>query len=250
MGTDSLKLALQRQELVQTDGYHIWESKQKHVEIPTNEAALLVCDVWDNHWCRGARERLNAMVTRMNQVVQASRANGLQIIHAPSGTMEYYDDTPSRQRILKITPVLPPENLEHPDPPLPIDDSDQGSDTGEASPVAAWRQQHGSIEIDHQCDVISDDGREVYSLLKNRGIDKLLIMGVHTNMCVLERSFAIKQMVRWGIHVALIRDLTDTMYNPAMPPYVDHAEGTKLVIGYIEKFWCPTIESQELLNPA
>ena len=65
-------------------------------------------------------------------------------------------------------------------------------------------------------------------------------------MCVLGRSFAIKQMVRWGMAVALIGDLTDAMYNPASPPYVSHAEGTRLVVEYIEKFWCPTILSGDI----
>ena len=46
--------------------------------------------------------------------------------------------------------------------------------------------------------------------------------------------------------VALIRDLTDTMYNPARPPYVSHEEGTRLVVGYIEKHWCGTVESDVL----
>ncbi len=32
-----------------------------------------------------------------------------------------------------------------------------------------------------------------------QGVQHLLIMGVHTNMCVLNWSFAIKQMVRWGV---------------------------------------------------
>jgi hypothetical protein len=72
-------------------------------------------------------------------------------------------------------------------------------------------------------------------------------MGVHTNMCVLNRPFAIKQLVRWGVPVALVRDLTDAMYNPARAPYVSHAAGTELVIGYIERFWCPSVTSQDLL---
>ena len=105
------------------------------------------------------------------------------------------------------------------------------------------------IEIDQDRDGISDDGREVYSFFRSRGISHLLIMGVHTNMCVLHRSFAIKQMVRWGQEVALIRDLTDTMYNPARSPYVSHDEGTRLVVEYIEKFWCPTVLSGDILNP-
>jgi hypothetical protein len=70
---------------------------------------------------------------------------------------------------------------------------------------------------------------------------------LYYNMFILNRSFAIKQMVRWGMDVALVRDLTDTMYNPAMRPYVSHDEGTRLVTDFVEKFWCPTIESQQLL---
>ncbi len=73
-------------------------------------------------------------------------------------------------------------------------------------------------------------------------------MGVYTNMCVLNRSFGIKQMVKWGVNIALVRDLTDAMYNPAMPPYVGHNEGTQLVVSYIEKFWCPTIATEHLLG--
>ena len=72
------------------------------------------------------------------------------------------------------------------------------------------------------------------------------MMGVHTNMCVLNRTFGIKQMVRWGVAIGLVRDLTDAMYNPAMPPYVSHDAGTQLVIEYIEKFWCPTLHSSDL----
>ncbi len=82
--------------------------------------------------------------------------------------------------------------------------------------------------------------------MQQQGITQVLILGVHTNMCVLRRSFAIKQMVRWGVDIALVRDLTDTMYNPAMRPYVAHDEGTALVIGYIERFWCPTTTSADL----
>jgi hypothetical protein len=65
-------------------------------------------------------------------------------------------------------------------------------------------------------------------------------------MCILRRSFAIKALVRRGVPVALVRDLTDAMYNPARAPYVSHAEGTRLVVEYVEKFWCPTVESGDL----
>jgi nicotinamidase-related amidase len=244
----SLRLHLQRR--VETfRGSNIWDVVVVPREIPVTQVAVLLCDVWDNHWCRGAVERLNALVPRMEQVVSAARRRGVQIIHAPSETMDFYAGTPYRQRIQAVPRVEPPEPLALDDPLLPIDASDGGCDTGEKPWYKAWTRQHPAITICGD-DVISDNGREIYSFLRQRGIDTLIIMGVHTNMCVLNRSFGIKQMTRWGIHCVLVRDLTDAMYNPQMPPYVSHDEGTALVIEYIEKYWCPTILSQDLLSSA
>jgi hypothetical protein len=111
----------------------------------------------------------------------------------------------------------------------------------------AWTRQHPAIRIAED-DGISDNGREVYNLLRQKGIENLLIMGVHTNMCVLGRSFAIRQMTKWGIHCILVRDLTDTMYNPAKRPFVKHEKGTELVVEHIEKYWCPTLDSGDLFG--
>ena len=53
------------------------------------------------------------------------------------------------------------------------------------------------------------------NLLEQRGIENVILLGVHTNMCVLGRPFGIRQMVYQGKNVVLVRDLTDAMYNPA-----------------------------------
>jgi hypothetical protein len=55
-------------------------------------------------------------------------------------------------------------------------------------------------------------------------------------------------MVKWGIRCILVRDLTDAMYNPASRPFVSHAEGTELVIQFIERHWAPTTTSADLLK--
>ena len=133
---------------------------------------------------------------------------------------------------------------------MPIDDSNGGCDTLK-NPRGVnekyWTRQHPDIRIDDQRDVISDDGGEIYSYLRHADLATVIMMGVHTNMCVLNRSFGIKNLIRWGIDTVLCRDLTDSMYDPASPPYVSHEEGTALVVGYIEKFWCPTTTSSDLL---
>jgi hypothetical protein len=48
-------------------------------------------------------------------------------------------------------------------------------------------------------------------------------MGVHTNICILNRGFGIRQMTRLGFNIVLVRDLTDAMYDPRTRPFVSHA---------------------------
>ncbi len=244
-----LKLELRSQVLGKDpQGRNAWQVVQTPATWPVDQTALLLCDVWDLHWSRGANERLAPLLPRMDQVVRAARALGVRIIHAPSDTMDFYEGMPARQRVQEAKPLEPPPALEREDPPLPVDASDSGTDTGEPTWHKAWRRQHPAIHIDQDQDGISDQGKEIYRFLRGEGRSRLLILGVHTNMCVLHRSFAIKQMVKWGLEVALLRDLTDAMYNPARPPYVSHEEGTRLVVEYIEKFWCATAFSGDVLK--
>lgn len=242
-GSETLRLHL-RTRVEAFKGSGEWEEVFLTRELPAQETALLLCDVWDKHWCEGATRRVGEMVSTMNEVVALARNRGVQIVHAPSDTLDFYADSPHRQRILAVPRVAPPEPLAIPDAPLPIDDSDSGCDTGQEPWYKAWTRQHPAIEITGN-DVISDNGAEVYSLLRAQGISHLILMGVHTNMCVLGRSFAIRQMTRWGIRCLLLRDLTDALYNPAKPPFVDHFTGTELVIQHIERYWCPTLTSAD-----
>ena len=245
---NTFHLNFHRQKFTQDSrGYNVWTRAECKQTIAASRIAILLCDVWDKHPFRGAVERLETMIPRMNAVVAAARTKGASIIHAPSDTMKFYADSPARVRAQSIPQIKPPPELDHEDPPLPFDAKKNGSDTGETDTTSNWSRQHPRIEIDEEQDLISDRGTEIYSLLQHRGIEWLLIMGVHTTMCILHRSFAIKQMVRWGVNIALIRDLTDAIYNPALPPYVSHDEGTLLAIGFIEKFWCPSVHSDDLV---
>ena len=111
----------------------------------------------------------------------------------------------------------------------------------------AWTRQIATLTL-APGDALTDNGQEVWNLLAQRHIDHVMLCGVHLNMCVLGRPFAIRQMVYEGKTVALMRDMTDTMYNPARWPYVTHFTGTDLIVGHIEKFVCPTITSDQILG--
>jgi nicotinamidase-related amidase len=188
----------------------------------------------------------------MNQVVRALRHRGVLIIHCPSETMEFYRDHPGRQLArnapeFELQPIKDACRNRVPaaEPRLPIDDSDGGCD--DDPPCAQgmpWRRQIATLEI-HDQDAITDSA-EAYFLMRQRGITNVMIMGVHQNMCVLGRPFAIRQLVSLGQNVVLMRDLTDSMYNSRKPPFVDHFTGNDLVTWHIEKYWCPTITSDQI----
>lgn len=227
---------------------------RKPLHWKPQETAIVICDMWDKHWCPQSTARVGELAPRMNQVVSSARSSGVLIIHCPSDTLDFYKDTPQR-RMAQAAPraetKTPLQNWCHLDKAvesvLPIDDSDGGCDCEQ--PVRnfrAWSRQHPAIEI-HKGDAITDSA-EAYYLMKQREIKNVIVMGVHTNMCVLGRPFSIRQMVQQGQNVVLMRDMTDTMYNPAMAPFVSHFTGTDLVVEHIEKYWCPTILSTDFVK--
>lgn len=217
--------------------------------------ALILCDVWDAHWCRSANARLDAMIPQMAQVVEASRAAGVRVIHAPSDTMAFYDGTPARERARAASRPLPegfPERLaaiRAAEPPLPIDDTDGGCDDDPACRMhQAWTRQHPGIRIDPVLDAVTDRGEEVWGLLREWGIGRVAILGVHANMCILARPFGLRALAAMGMETLFVGDLTDTMYNPRRAPFVAHDEGTRRVVEHIARHRARVVRGEELAD--
>ena len=229
------------------------------------ETAFVICDMWDDHWCKGAAERVGELAGPMNRMIAEARSRGAFIVHAPSTCTGFYKDSPARKRAQQSPAATPPAPLSTkerwgtawcwPDPArepdLPIDDSDMGCDCAKKCTIReAWTRQIAAIDIDPSLDAITDNGQEMVNLLAERKIRHVVLLGVHLNMCVLGRPFAIRQMVHQGRDVALVRDMTDTMYNSQMRPKVNHFAGTDLVVEHIEKYWCPSFTSADLVGGA
>jgi nicotinamidase-related amidase/type 1 glutamine amidotransferase len=234
------------------------------------QTAIIVCDMWDSHHCLNAVRRAVEMAPRMNAVLETARQQGVTIIHAPSGCMEPYASHPGR-KLAQSAPKAAnlPEGIgewcrhipEEDKGTYPIDQTDGGEDDDPnehklwheklaalgRNPKAPWKAQLALLRID-DADAISDSGVEIWNLLESRGIRNVVLVGVHTNMCVLGRPFGLRQLSKNGKNVVLMRDMTDTMYNPARAPYVDHFAGTDLIVEHIEKFVCPTITSVDFLG--
>ena len=235
------------------------------------ETALIICDVWDSHHCVNAVRRVHEIAPRINAMANSLRARGATIIHAPSDCMKFYEGATARERAKEVKLAanvpkdldrwcdrIPSEEIAS----YPVDQSDGGEDddliehvqwakTLESlgrNPRLPWKQQIATIQIDQEQDYVTDVGSEVWNILEARGIKQVLICGVHTNMCVLGRPFGLRQLTQHGKRAFLVKDLTDTMYNPAQWPFVNHFSGTDLVLDHIERHVCSTVTSDTFLR--
>lgn len=238
-----------------------------------DRTAVIVCDVWDYHHCLNAFNRLGEMLPRMNELLVAARQRGAIVIHAPSDCMPFYESHPARKRAADVPKTDLPQDIaswcsrapsEEASQSIvyPLDQSDGGEDDDPEAhkqwsaklqslgrnPAMPWKAQSPGIQIDSDEDYISDRGDEVWNILRSRGIQHVLMVGVHTNMCVLGRPFGLRRLVKQKMQVALVRDMTDCMYNPKRWPYVDHFSGNDLLMEYTQKYVCPTITSDQILG--
>jgi nicotinamidase-related amidase len=226
------------------------------MELDKIRLAVVICDMWDAHHCDSAAQRVAEMAPHMDRVVTSLRATGARIIHAPGGCVDFYRDTPARrnaQRVPRIEALVPidwqPLDPSR-EPELPASLMNPGScscdspepccEPGHSYP---WTRQIATIRIADE-DVVTDDGHEVFSLLEHWDITDVLVMGVHTNICVLGRPYGIRQLVYLGKRPLLCRDLTDAFHRDAR----GHTWGTREVIAHIERHWCPTVTSNQLVG--
>lgn len=238
---------------------------------PAQQTTVIVCDMWDSHHCVNAVRRVQELAPQIDRFVSQMRTKGATIVHAPSSCMDAYKDHPARARATQV-----PSAAEFPDKidswcdqisneqphPYPLDQAEGGEDDDLAehqrwaeqlaaqgrNPRAPWKSQIAAIGIDPKLDFISDSGREIWSILQNRAISRVMLVGVHTNMCVLGRPFGLRRLAQAGKQVVLVRDLTDTMYDPRAWPYANHFTGTDIIIDHVERYVCPTISSNQVMG--
>ncbi len=254
-----------RSRVERVDGSGEFQEVRQTVRWNPKKTALIVCDMWDDHTCQAAAARVAEMAATANRTVKAAREKGVLIIHAPSSTTSFYKDTSARRRAIEAPFVEPPVSIGSQDwnakregrgydfvlgggcacdkPCTGWVPDEQGIRRWKGA-KAPWTRQIKTIEITDQ-DAVSDNGQEIYNLMQQRGIDNVIILGVHTNQCVVGRPFGIRQMDYLGKNLVLCRDLTDALFQPKSPDF-DHFRGNELVVEHIEKHWCPTITSTSL----
>jgi nicotinamidase-related amidase len=232
--TGPIELDLQTRD---PDSNRIFSNKRS---LDPARTGIVIIDMWNYHWCMTAAQRVAALVPRMNAALAAARQLGMQVIWAPTDVASQYVGTPQRERSIA---------LPHFSRPAPAEfvcrlTAKQGKCLcGPGIPCLAnygWDAMNPDLRIDSN-DVISSGTDELYGNCRTRNLDHLIYMGVHTNVCVMGKPEAIRNMASAGLNCILARDLTDaiTHYDPeaAYTP----EDGTAQTVADIERAGIPTI---------
>lgn len=245
-----IKLTLQSSEII--DGKYI--RKHYNESWDPTKTAVIISDMWDQHWCISATKNVAEMAPRMNEMLCVLRKKGVQIVHAPSETMNFYEDIPQYKNVfrlaegIELVAMTEKEEQLKKEPGLLFGDKGLECDCGPIPCInrKAWSKQINTLKIEPE-DLLGDS-IDVLKALKAKGIENVIITGVHTNMCVIGRYFGIRNLVRYGFNTVLTRDLTDCRVPHGAEPFKHHYTSLDYVVWYVEKYLCPTVVSGELIG--
>ena len=80
---------------------------------PAHETALVLIDLWDDHWCDAMAQRGVDLSLRVNRTASRLRARGVHVVHSPSApALAFYSSTQV------ILPTAPGVSNEGGSPPL------------------------------------------------------------------------------------------------------------------------------------
>eukprot|EP01062_Namystynia_karyoxenos_P058632 TRINITY_DN50151_c0_g1_i1.p1 TRINITY_DN50151_c0_g1~~TRINITY_DN50151_c0_g1_i1.p1 ORF type:complete len:276 (+),score=79.94 TRINITY_DN50151_c0_g1_i1:94-921(+) len=243
-----------RSQYMSPVGKQQWETVNAAVSWDPAQTAIVVVDMWDKHWCPSATTRVAEIASPMEQFVEAARGFGLTVVWAPSDVTDFYTGTPARSNTLALPNATLPNATKVTQPTLPLSTNTRAGCDTNGQEHQAWKRQIATLVIHDTDFLISAQAgtQELWNIISARGLRNLIYLGVHENMCILGRPFAIEKVHSWGWtkeNTVVVRDLVDVMYTPEDPPYVSHARGLQIHTDYVERFWASSISMYDILAP-
>ena len=228
-----------------------FERQTLHWSLPVEQIALVLVDVWGEHYVASHVARTAEITTgRIKPLMQAFRGLGAAVIHAPS---------PECARQYAQCGKYA------------VEAGKSGQDGGEDWPPVEFRRKEGDYarwarpqdaqdaEFDRiieerfiQRDVEPQEGDEVIAtgeelqcLLMERGILFLFYAGFAANMCMPFRDYGMRAMKSRGYEIVLIEDCTTAIETADTIESLDLSRNavrdTEVNIGY-------TVSSSELIS--
>ncbi len=218
-------------------------------KIPISQTALVLVDVWQRHYIKEPEERAEKIIDdALVPLVQACRAKGLKVIHAPS----------------------PPVAHKHANwVNLPLETNEGGAGSRNwppaefrslSGPYQSYRRPveprdkdlrslpphhiHPKVEPVPGEPVIAT-GKELNAYCQQEGILFLLFAGFNTNACIITRDYGALEMSKRGYQVVLVRDCTTGMEAKHTQASLGQTSGAIL---FLEMFGQYSVTSGEIIE--
>lgn len=217
-------------------------------KINPENVGVVIIDMWNHHWCKTATNRVSTMVPRFNKSFESARKLGMKIFWAPTDGIAKHMGTIPRERAaavpyheMNVTRDLQ-VNFTH---------RRKGCLCGPGIPCMGdygWDGLHPDLNIEDETDYVISSTTELYSLCMELGVTTLIYSGVHTNVCVMGKPPALKNMYNAGIDGYLARDMTDASIAPIPAEGITNEEGTADIVSDIENAGVGSVNFGELMS--
>jgi len=220
-------------------------------EIPIEQAALVLVDVWDRHYIRDTEARGEAVVQeKILPLLPFCRKAGLQLIHAPSPGRDMAMNHPKWVNLVSKEENASGRDMEWPPSEFRSKSGDFAQYARPFEPRSKEREDrvselamHPQVQPEGD-EVVIAYGEELHRYCKQQGILFLFYLGFNTNACILHRDYGTLEMARYGYEIIMLRDCTT-----GMESFETHDElwQTRGAITILEMFGKYSITSDELI---
>ena len=223
-------------------------------ELPLQQTALVLVDVWDRHYLKDTAARSEAIIgDRLKPLIDACRDSGLQVIHAPSPRQaRTHPNWRQGREDARQTPIdknWPPAAFRQKTGPYAQYQRPPEPRAGELADLRSQIRIHPKLAPTGEEAVVAT-GSELHELCKERGILFLLYAGFNTNACILTRDYGTMAMSRRGYEVIVVRDCTTGMESCRTKPTLAQTEGAILFLEMFGMYSVTSVEIRHALGEA
>jgi hypothetical protein len=119
-------------------------------QVDPARVGVIAVDVWNFHWCKTATMRVDAIVPRLNQALEAARALGMTVMLCPSDVVDNYVGYPQRQTVLAL-PEVPVPALVEVTCPEPPDAGGCACGREKCAVNYGWDAMHPGLTLNPRC---------------------------------------------------------------------------------------------------
>ncbi len=200
--------------------------------LPLAHTALVLVDMWDNHFIESWLERATKITKEaVVPVLQAARGAGITVVHAPSPPI-----AKTYQQLKRHTPAPPTAQADWPPVEFRARSGEYAAFRGPRSqpPGIPGIPQLGMsplVEV-REDEYVVATGDQLQEVAEERGILHMIFAGFATNWCILNRDYGMRAMAQRGYNLILLRDATAGV---EFPDTVGEHFATEIAIREVEQ---------------